>query len=123
MRLHYTLKKVWFDMTQAKIKREEYRDITLYWAARLLYKIEVPWGGSLTAWKDIIEGDSEFKGWKAFTGGAPVFREFTEAFMRNGYAKDAPAHTEQIESISIGEGREEWGAVPGKKYFVIRYKG
>lgn len=109
-------------MTRDKIKREEYRDITLYWATRLLYKIGVPWGGHLSAWKDIIEGDYEFKGWKQFTGGAPVFREFTNACARNGYAKDAPKLTEQIESISIGEGRPEWGAEPGKKYFVIRYK-
>lgn len=104
-------------MTKAKIKREEYREIKEYWALRLLYKIPVPWGGYLWAWNSIKDGDFDCNGWPA-----PIFREYTNAQVRNGYAKDAPVLTEQIESITIGPGRPEWGAEPGKLYFVIKYK-
>ena len=47
---------------------------------------------------------------------------FTHAVCRNGYSKGAPVITEEIESITIGTGRPEWGAEPGKIYFVIKYK-
>jgi len=36
--LHLTLKKKWFDMILAGIKREEYREIKPYWRKRLLGK-------------------------------------------------------------------------------------
>ena len=37
-----------------------------------------------------------------------------------GYAKDRPSMTFEIESIKAGAGKEEWGAVPGCRYFVIK---
>jgi hypothetical protein len=107
MTLHYTLKKQWFDMTKAKIKREEYRQIKKYWVQRLCEDHQGMIGG------DFMD---------AHTVTAYTFKPFTSAFMRNGYASDAPTHTEQIESITIGTGRPEWGAEPGKLYFVIKYK-
>jgi len=36
--LHLTLKKKWFDMILSGEKKEEYREIKNYWAARLLGK-------------------------------------------------------------------------------------
>ncbi len=33
--LHLTLKKKWFDMIASGEKKEEYRDLTSYWAIRL----------------------------------------------------------------------------------------
>lgn len=94
MILHLTLKKKWFDMTKEKIKREEYRDIKGYWASRLLYRIEVPWGGFLSPWNDIVKGDYTFTAWRSFTGGAPVFKAFTKVFAKNGYSKESPSITE-----------------------------
>lgn len=107
MTLHLTLKKKWFDMTKTKIKREEYRDIKPYWVTRLCESHPGYIGGDFMLRHNV----------KAYT-----FKPFTEAFMRNGYSKDAPVLTEQIESITIGPGRPEWGAEPGKIYFVIKYK-
>lgn len=34
--LHLTLKKKWFDMIASGEKKEEYREIKMYWAKRLL---------------------------------------------------------------------------------------
>ena len=36
--LHLTLKKRWFDLITAGIKREEYREMKPYWATRLIGK-------------------------------------------------------------------------------------
>lgn len=107
MTLHLTLKKKWFDMTKAKIKREEYREIKKYWVERLCEDHKGMMGG-------------EFM--DAHTVTAYTFKKLTRAFIRNGYAKDAPVITEEIESITIGTGRPEWGSEPGKIYFVIKYK-
>lgn len=127
MTLHYTLKKVWFDMTKAKVKREEYRDITPFWAKRLIEvdsSMDESKGESKIVPDDIcyditVNGFDPNEVLKAYRS---KFKPFTEAVAIHGYAKDAPRLTEQIESISIGVGRPEWGAEPGKKYFVIRYK-
>jgi hypothetical protein len=118
--LHLTLKKKWFDMIASGEKKEEYREIKLYWMTRLLYKIDVPWGGYMWPGNDIAAGDYSFVGWKRATGGAPVFEEFKLMTARNGYSKEAPVLTRQCLGIEIGEGRPEWGAEPGKKYFVIK---
>jgi hypothetical protein len=37
----------------------------------------------------------------------------------NGYAKNRPQKKFEIKSVSVGTGREEWGAIPGEQYFVI----
>lgn len=44
---------------------------------------------------------------------------FDEVFFRHGYAKDAPTMSFIIDNISIAEGKEEWGAVKGVKYYTI----
>jgi hypothetical protein len=118
--LHLTLKKKWFDMIASGEKKEEYREIKAFWSTRLLYKIPVPWGGFLSAWRDIIEEDYEFKAWSKFTGNAPVFEKFEAVMFRNGYRKDSPSMTFNLRLICIQDGKSEWGAEPGKKYFVIK---
>jgi hypothetical protein len=117
--LHLTLKKKWFDMIASGEKTEEYREIKAYWASRLLYKISVPWGGFLSAWKDILNEDYEFKSWSAFTGNAPVFEKFEAVHFRNGYSKDAPSMSFKVRLICIQNGNPEWGATDGP-YFVIK---
>lgn len=118
--LHLTLKKKWFDMIASGEKTEEYRELKSYWGVRLLNKIEVPWGGYLTPWKDIERGDFTFKGWSAFVSPNAIFEKFDWVQFRNGYSKDAPYMLRHCAGIEIREGRPEWGAEPGKKYFVIK---
>lgn len=118
--LHLTLKKKWFDMIRSGEKPEEYREIKRYWATRLLFKIHVPWGGYMWPWQDIKDRNFDFTKWKAATGNAPVFESFGHVQFRNGYSKDAPYMLRQCAGIEIREGKSEWGAEPGKKYFVIK---
>lgn len=49
------------------------------------------------------------------------FRKVTECniMFRNGYSQKSPTLQCAV-SISCGEGREEWGATPGKTYYVLR---
>lgn len=39
--------------------------------------------------------------------------------LRNGYAKDSPKLLCKCE-LAIGEGRPEWGAEPGEKYYILK---
>ena len=110
--LHLALKKKWFDLIDSGVKTEEYRDVKPYWEKRLLnYK------GIKANWKNLIF--REFLTGR-FDACADYPRGFTHVVFRNGYAKDAPRMTFKLESITIGEGREEWGAAPNKQYFIIK---
>lgn len=118
--LHLTLKKKWFDMIASGNKTEEYRELKDYWSQRLMYRFANPHGGYFAPYADLWEGDYEFNGWKNFTGGAPVFRAFDAVMFRNGYSGGAPVMSFRNPTISIDTGNPEWGAEPGKKYFVIK---
>lgn len=39
--------------------------------------------------------------------------------FKNGYSANAPQFTIELKGIEIKEGREEWGAEKGVKYFVL----
>lgn len=73
-------------------KKCEYRELKHYWDVRLV--------------------DTRI-------GINPIFKPFTEVYFKNGYAKDSPEMTLECKGISIGEGKPEWGAEPGKQYFRI----
>lgn len=45
--------------------------------------------------------------------------DFDAAIFRNGYSSDSPTMVVEVaKQPTIGEGRPEWGAEEGKKYFV-----
>ena len=92
--LKLVLKRKWYDMISSGEKKEEYREISPYWKRQIM----------------------ELRWWEPF----PRVREFDSVTFYLGYAKDRPSMTFKIEGISVGEGREDWGAEPGKKYFVIK---
>ena len=93
MTLHLPLKKKWFLMIRSGEKLQEYREINDYWYKRLT-------GDGVIKHFDVVH----------FTLGYP---------KREDSTKHIYCH---VQEITIGTGREEWGAVPGKKYFVIKLK-
>lgn len=95
--LHLTLKKKWFDMIASGEKKEEYREVKPYWEKRLA-NVVVKIGGE----------DIEFKRW------------WDVVQFKNGYGKYSPIIKYKWHRIEIREGKPEWGAEPGKKYFVIK---
>ena len=95
------LKKEWFDLIKAGIKKEEYREINRYWVARLVAAME------------------------PFTGTVLSFTDFDRLVFTLGYPKadDTERRLEfKNPKIRIGEGRPEWGAEPGKLYLVITWE-
>ncbi len=123
--LHLTLKKKWFDMIASGEKTEEYREIKSYWIQRLL-ECNCPKESktdnenfAVDIYYDYIVNDYPFddKLMKAYYAS---FINFDAVIFRNGYSGGAPLASFRNPVISIGEGRPEWGAEPGKKYFVIK---
>ena len=119
--LCFVLKRRWFDMIQSGEKPEEYREITPYWIKRLFYN-------------QVFKPRHKFKindGEAAFFAQVPsalaqaiesrllVPKAGTAVFYL-GYAKNRPQFKRLITSISVGTGRPEWGAEPGREYLVIK---
>lgn len=87
------IKRKWFDMIKSEEKKEEYREIKLYWFKRFS--------------KNIIIFHYDGHG-----------RHLIEVIFRNGYNSNSP----QLKCkciLSIGQGKEEWGAEPNKEYYVL----
>jgi hypothetical protein len=89
--LNITLKKKWFDMIASGEKKEEYREIKPYWQSRLCCGFPTLYSA----------------------------KDFDIVSANNGYAKDCPNIKWEHKGTRIGEGKQEWGAVPGVKYFIL----
>lgn len=125
--LHLTLKKQWFDAILYGDKREEYREIKPYWIDRLLQ------GKSphCDVWDepgvyDEMLSDMRYPHLRHRNSDELLdyfdvqFKTFDVIRFKNGYAKDAVFFDIQSRGIRIGQGKEEWGAVPGTYYFVLK---
>lgn len=89
------LKRKWFDLIRSGEKREEYREMSPYWKRRLE---SAHWGG---------------------------FRTYDRLVFTLGYPKagDTERRLEFANpQVSIGFGLPEWGAEPGRLYFVITWE-
>lgn len=100
--LTMTLKKRWFDMIKAGVKKEEYREVKLYWISRLLKNTQY-----LTNLEDVEAVGANFI-------------ECSKIQFVNGYGKDAPRFTIECLGIEIGHGKPEWGAYPDQKTFILK---
>lgn len=84
------IKKKWFDMIASGEKLEEYRAITPYYTTRFENELQ-----------RTLESDGQFL-----------------ICLRNGYGFGLPEVIARVK-IDTGEGRAEWGAVPGVKYYRL----
>lgn len=95
--LTLTIAEPWFSMIRDGKKKEEYREIKDYYNHRFL---EYP------------NPHTSF-----------MFpKNFDLLVLRNGYRADSPKITLKNPKIRIGTGKPEWGAEPGKQYFVITWR-
>lgn len=121
MNLQLSLKTKWFEMTKAGIKTEDYREITPYWVKRLTCcDTDVN-----QATESLLKGKNS----KLEIGKNPAWlpnyffsKKFDFNTMTLGYPKSGD--TERIlklehKGIEIRTGNPDWGAEPGKLYFVI----
>lgn len=114
--LHLTLKRKWFQMIEAGIKTEEYIEIKMYWWKRLVECGECYSDERLDENSDDIMQRALLppNEWKMIM---PVRFDIVSA--NNGYQKNCPNVKWEHKGISIGTGKPEWGAVPGKLYFIL----
>jgi hypothetical protein len=124
--LQLPLKKQWFDMTKAGIKKEDYREITPYWANRFLGQSQAFWSGYL-GYNSNNKKSYGFKDQSSIDfiiAKCKGFNKFNTNIMTLGYPK--ATDTERIlklehKGIEIKTGNPDWGAKPDKLYFVIRH--
>ena len=95
--LRLTLKKKWFDMIKAGIKKEEYREVKRYWIQRLCNEIEYETLNDMIQARRILYENRE-----------GVFKNFTHIEFKNGYSKDAPTMLVEFKGIRIGKAKPEW---------------
>jgi hypothetical protein len=117
--LPLTLTKKWFDMINAGVKLEEYREIKSYWFSRLVFQhldvIKYVGIRDAKVNEDIIRLCND-----AFWSKTFCFKPFDFVEFTNGYSKNAPKIKVECKGIQINTGKSEWGAVNDQKYFVIK---
>ena len=92
--LTLTIKKKWFDMILSGEKKEEYRDCKPYYQKRFC---------PYFCWEVV--------------GGKKV-RQVFPVRLRNGYDVRSPSIIAKC-TVRRGTGKPEWGAEPGKEYYVL----
>ena len=118
--LQLSLKNKWFEMTKAGIKTEDYRELTNYWFKRLFNHEMVISSRNLTE-SEVYSAISQNK--DLITTYVKC-NDFSYNIMTLGYPKKTD--TDRIiklehKGIEIRQGNPEWGAEPGKIYFVIKH--
>lgn len=96
------IKRKWWDMIRSGEKKEEYRDITQYYAKRF--------ATALGMYHRQLNPERMEK----TNARVPIHN----IVLRAGYSLDSP--TMMVGGmLRVGQGRPEWGAAPGVKYFII----
>lgn len=109
--LTLSLKKKWFDLIKAGIKKEEYREISDYWKKRLFSN------------KVFCKGVCEICNAKKCP--KEIFNSYEHLIFTLGYPKADDSSRRLVfknPRIHIDYGKPEWGAEPGKMYFVITWE-
>lgn len=127
--LQLSLKTKWFEMTKAGIKTEDYREITPYWCSRILlvfgkHKSEIWWHLFM---QNCIFGENCFFRNRIVAhikNGGITFKPFVTNTMTLGHHKSTDIDRIiklKHKGIEIRTGNPEWGAEPGRIYFVIKH--
>ena len=120
-RLTLPLKKKWFDMIKSGIKKEEYREINLYWISRMI-NVNNLFIDEYSKY-DIPMFVEELK--KGNDSPLVRFRQFDEVEFTCGYPKKGDTERRLLfknPKICVSYGIQDWGAEEGKKYFIITWK-
>lgn len=95
------IKRKWLDMILSGEKLEEYREIKEYWTVRIIHWL----GFQISETETVLKLLKDCGTIKA----KPVI-------LQNGYGRNAK-QVEAMCTLSIGVGKEDWGAEPGKEYY------
>ena len=109
--LTLSLKKQWFDMIKSGEKKEEYRGIGMFWSIRFL-------GVTIAKKFNLVDIREDLNA-------ILTIDNYEKLVFTLGYPKADDTErrlTFKNPKIRIGTGRPEWGAEPGKMYFVISWE-
>lgn len=95
------IKRKWLNMILSGEKKDEYREIKPYWTVRIIH-----WLGFTN---EETEAVLELLRTHGTIKALPVI-------LQNGYGRNSP-EVEVMCKLSIGTGKKEWGAAPGKEYY------
>lgn len=108
--LHLPLKAEWYNLIESGTKTEEYREIKPFWIKRLCTKETI---SKLNI--DSIANDRKalltLYGMNIFR-----FKDYDKVKFSYGYTKKTM--TFDIVNISIGKGKEEWGAMDDLLFII-----
>lgn len=104
------MKKKWFDMVKSGEKKEEYREFKEYYETRFSHVFGLDWTLKLN------------ERYAKATGLEYAEQRKGRIRFRNGYGEDKPAFVAEC-TLRKGTGREEWGAKPGKQYYILDIHG
>lgn len=110
--LNLPLEAKWYKLIEAGEKTEEYREIKPYWIRRFCETLKtIPFNHCILencckeCFNDPYEGNFEQI-------------QFDAAILRYGYTTRAMVFN--VESISVGRGKPEWGAPLREDVFIIK---
>ena len=112
------LQRKWFDMIKSGEKKEEYREIGMFWSVRFL-GVTIAKKFNLVDYK-FVEAQNIREDLNAIL----TIDNYEKLVFTLGYPKAGDTErrlTFKNPKIRIGTGRPEWGAEPGKLYFVITF--
>ena len=112
----FALKKEWFELIKSGEKKEEYREITPYWCNRLLdvKRLNMMIEDCSAEMIELMVNKSYFH-----------INQFSQVTFTLGYPNSGDKERRIVfknAHIRIGEGKKEWGAKAGRKYFVISWE-
>lgn len=113
--LTLSLKKQWFEMIKAGVKKEEYRELKYHWLTRLFRVKDIQKFFGVSDVTPLANGIVQ----ETFA------KDYDRLVFTLGYPKagDTERRLEfKNPKIRIGTGKPEWGAEPGKFYFVISWE-
>ena len=115
--LYLPLKKEWYEMIERGEKTEEYRKGTKYWGSRLMKCYgDIDWCNTPDTILGLC-GCDDCGGYCCKLSDPDNFKHFDSVRFSYGYTRRTM--TFEVESITIGRGRPEWGA-PDCDVFIIK---
>lgn len=117
--LHLTLKKKWFDMILSGEKKEEYREIKPYWNKRF-FKCGINCTKSkyYGDCQEIIDGNV-VNTFPCHSCEHSYCSDFDTVVFRNGYSKNAPTITVELNYITIDFGHIKLGAPESNPVYIL----
>ncbi|MFQ9923765.1 MAG: ASCH domain-containing protein [Beduini sp.] len=98
------IKKKWFELILSGDKKEEYREIKPYYTSRFSKLFGFDEYGMIDAFINVE---------------VTHYIASRQVCFRNGYSSHSPCFIATV-SLSINYGKEEWGAEPNKRYYVLK---